>query len=60
MYDTIAAIATTLSSSAISIIRVSGNDAINIVDKIFSGSRNILYVLMSLLCREHYSQKGSE
>ena len=38
MYDTIAAIATTLSSSAISIIRVSGNDAINIVDKIFSGN----------------------
>jgi len=38
MYDTIAAIATALSSSAISIIRVSGNDAINIVDKIFSGN----------------------
>ena len=38
MYDTIAAIATTLSSSAISIIRVSGKDAINIVDKIFSGN----------------------
>ena len=37
MDDTIAAIATSLSPSAISIIRVSGVSAIEIVDKIFSG-----------------------
>lgn len=36
MHDTIAAIATALSPSAISIIRVSGPDAINIVNKIFT------------------------
>ncbi len=38
MDDTIAAIATSLSPSAISIIRVSGVSAIEIVDKIFSGN----------------------
>ena len=37
MNDTIAAISTTLGVSAISIIRVSGNDAIKIVNKIFKG-----------------------
>ena len=37
MNDTIAAISTTLGVGAISIIRVSGNDAINIVSKIFKG-----------------------
>ena len=29
-------------------------------DKIFLECRNILYILMSLLYREHYSRKGSE
>lgn len=37
MNDTIAAISTTLGIGAISIIRVSGNDAIKIVNKIFKG-----------------------
>lgn len=37
MNDTIAAISTTLGVGAISIIRVSGNNAINIVNKIFKG-----------------------
>ena len=37
MNDTIAAISTTMGVGAISIIRVSGNDAINIVNKIFKG-----------------------
>lgn len=37
MNDTIAAISTTLGVGAISIIRVSGNDAIKIVNKIFKG-----------------------
>ena len=37
MQDTICAIATSLGSGAISIIRVSGNDAILIVNKIFKG-----------------------
>ncbi len=37
MNDTIAAISTTLGVCAISIIRVSGNDAIKIVNKIFKG-----------------------
>ena len=35
MNDTICAISTALGVGAISIIRVSGDDAINIVDKIF-------------------------
>ena len=37
MNDTIAAISTTMGVGAISIIRVSGLDAINIVNKIFKG-----------------------
>ncbi len=37
MNDTIAAISTTMGVGAISIIRVSGNDSINIVKKIFKG-----------------------
>lgn len=37
MEDTIAAISTALGVGAISIIRISGNDAIKIVDKIFDG-----------------------
>lgn len=37
MLDTIAAISTSLGVGAISIIRVSGNEAINIVNKIFKG-----------------------
>ncbi len=38
MNDTIAAIATTVGVGAISIIRISGNEAISIVDKVFSSS----------------------
>ena len=37
MNDTIAAISTTMGVGAISIVRVSGNEAINIVNKIFKG-----------------------
>jgi tRNA modification GTPase len=37
MEDTIAAISTTMGVGAISIIRVSGNDSIKIVSKIFKG-----------------------
>ena len=38
MNDTIAAISTTMGVGAISIIRVSGDDSINIVNSIFSGN----------------------
>lgn len=38
MNDTIAAISTSLGVGAISIIRISGNDSINIVSKIFKGN----------------------
>ena len=38
MNDTIAAISTSLGVGAISIIRVSGDDSLNIVNKIFKGS----------------------
>ena len=38
--DTIAAIATAMSDSGIGIIRVSGEDAINIVDKIYRNPKN--------------------
>ena len=37
MNDTIAAISTTMGVGAISIIRVSGNESIEIVNKIFKG-----------------------
>ena len=37
MYDTIAAISTALGVGAISIVRVSGNDAIKIVNSVFKG-----------------------
>ena len=37
MYDTIAAISTPMTTGAIAIIRVSGKDSINIVNKIFKG-----------------------
>ena len=40
MSDTIAAIATAMSDSGIGIIRVSGEDAINIVDKIYRNPKN--------------------
>jgi tRNA modification GTPase len=39
--DTIAAISTALGEAGISVIRVSGRDAINIVDKIFQGRRKL-------------------
>ena len=38
MYDTICAISTSIGIGAISIVRISGSDAIDIVDKIFSGT----------------------
>lgn len=38
--DTIAAIATAMSDSGIGIIRVSGKDAVNIVDKIYRNAKN--------------------
>ena len=38
--DTIAAIATAMSDSGIGIIRVSGEDAVNIVDKIYRNTKN--------------------
>ena len=38
--DTIAAIATAMSDSGIGIIRVSGEDAINIVDKVYRNTKN--------------------
>ena len=38
--DTIAAIATAMSDSGIGIIRVSGEDAINIVDKVYRNAKN--------------------
>ena len=38
MNDTIAAISTALGVGAISIVRVSGNEAISIVNKIFKGT----------------------
>ncbi len=37
MFDTICAISTSIGIGAISIVRISGSDAIDIVDKIFSG-----------------------
>lgn len=40
-FDTIAALATPLSTSGIGIIRVSGNDSIEIVDKIYKGKRKL-------------------
>lgn len=43
-FDTIAAISTSLGESGISIIRVSGSEAINIVDKIFYGKYKLIEV----------------
>ena len=40
MFDTICAISTSIGIGAISIVRISGSDAIDIVDKIFSGKLN--------------------
>lgn len=41
-FDTIAAIATPLSSSGIGIIRISGKDSIPLVDKIYTGKKSLL------------------
>jgi len=38
--DTIAAIATAMTNSGIGIVRMSGNDAINIIQKIYKGKKN--------------------
>lgn len=45
--DTIAAIATAMSSSGIGIIRISGDEAVGIVDRIFSMKNGKNY----LICR---------
>ena len=42
--DTIAAIATALGESGIGIVRISGEDAIGIADKIFSGNKSLRHV----------------
>ena len=39
--DTIAAIATALGESGIGIIRISGEDAVSIADKIYSGKKTL-------------------
>ena len=39
--DTIAAIATALGESGIGIIRISGEDAVSIADKIYSGKKSL-------------------
>ena len=59
MEDTIAAISTALGVGAISIIRVSGNEAIPIVNKIFKGKilkkcHHILLIMGILLWRKSY------
>ena len=43
--DTIAAIATAISESGIGIIRVSGEDAVIIADKIYRNSKNKKFLL---------------
>lgn len=43
--DTIAAISTALGEGSIAVIRVSGNDAIKIADKVFQGKTSLAYVL---------------
>ena len=40
--DTIAAIATALGESGIGIIRIRGEDAISIADKIYSGKKRLI------------------
>jgi tRNA U34 5-carboxymethylaminomethyl modifying GTPase MnmE/TrmE len=49
MDDTIAAISTSLGVGAISIIRVSGNDAIKIANKIFKGVDYLLFLHIQLI-----------
>ena len=51
-FDTIAAIATSLNSSGIGIIRVSGSESISIVDSIFRGKNSLLD------CESHTIQYG--
>ncbi len=51
--DTIAAIATPLGVGAISVIRISGSQAIDIVDKIFSGKKRLMEVLSHTI---HYGK----
>mgnify|MGYP003545182507 CR=1 FL=1 len=43
--DTIAAIATAMSSSGIGIVRMSGPDSFEIIDKIFAGNYSVLKTL---------------
>ena len=52
--DTIAAIATGMNPSGISIIRVSGDDAVSIVDKIFIGRDNIHHLKKAKTHTIHY------
>lgn len=49
--DTIAAIATAMSDSGIGIIRVSGDDAIEIVDKVYRNIKNEKVLKNMLLIR---------
>ena len=59
MNDTIAAISTTMGVGAISIIRVSGNEAINIVNKIFKG-KDLNTVDIAALVRERIQAAVTE
>ena len=54
MNDTIAAISTALGVGAISIIRVSGPDSINIVNKILTRYYVFIYVCLYILLRSIY------
>ena len=46
MDDTICAVATGLGNNAISIIRVSGNEAITIVNQMFKEKYMVIYMIM--------------
>ena len=48
MDDTICAIATLVGESSINVIRVSGKDSINIVNKIFDKSKEVLNITDTL------------
>jgi tRNA modification GTPase len=43
-FDTIAAISTPLGTGGVGVIRISGDDAFNIIEKIFSNPDGALYV----------------
>ena len=58
MNDTICAIATTSGVGAISIVRISGEDALNIVNKVFKGP-NVLKAKSHSILYGHIYDKGS-